>query len=102
MSNRWAPKGAKVSDYTQGPWRVEITSPRTIGEEVSNTGPATARLIVSAPLEHCYADARLIAAAPEMAQLLQRLLNEAIVTAGDPVWNEARTLLARIQGEETP
>jgi hypothetical protein len=88
-----------MDKHTPGPWHVKVTEYGYIGHSLSDGSPLTWD-------RHAEANARLIAAAPEMANVLadcDRLL--AALVKGDmphgsvilQVRKDARALLARIE-----
>lgn len=87
-----------MTGWTKGPWKA--------AQAVQNNGPdywAVTKGAWGAPTiakVFTEPDARLIAAAPEMAELLSALIDTAL---GYEQWDikadEARALLARIKGE---
>jgi len=66
-----------MSAHTQGPWAVRDipTGQRYIGPSQDGGAPSVALVLsrVNVPDERLAADARLIAAAPELLEALQRL-----------------------------
>ena len=66
-----------MSKHTQGPWAVRDipTGQRYIGPSQDGGAPSVALVLsrVNVPDERLAADARLIAAAPELMEALQRL-----------------------------
>jgi hypothetical protein len=83
-----------MSEYTPGPWALELWSGYAIVRSV-NGGPSLFFESQSHP--GAIEDARLIAAAPELLDALQRL-----VDAVDPEskgWNEAVAVIAKATGE---
>ena len=66
-----------MSKHTQGPWAVRgiPTGQRYIGPSQDGGAPSVALVLsrVNVPDERLAADARLIAAAPELLEALQRL-----------------------------
>jgi hypothetical protein len=88
-----------MGDWTPGPWTIEGEDAVYAGE----TAVAAYRYCYpegAVPLEE--ADARLIAAAPEMAELLEELNKEwswddEVLAPQSPVVPKARALLARIE-----
>ncbi len=96
--------GRMTEPWTPGPWQVDTELDEvwgkpttvTLGVQVGSTSFwTTPELADLNP-----ADARLIAAAPEMAELLERL-NEGSYSDRLQVLNEAEALLSRIRGEAT-
>lgn len=98
---------AKMEDHpmtwTKGPWRLQYMNGRGYGGCIYAI-ETDAGTVAGTETE---ANARLIAAAPEMADLIVELsasLRKAFPGGDTPdhaerVWTKARTLLARIQGE---
>ena len=97
---------------TKGPWIVHPTIQRVgthnVGLDVGPSGVAVAIVIGEfdkfLPGDECEANARLIAAAPEMLELVRVLVNFT-VNAVDPqdfaeIRNTAQALIAHIEGEE--
>jgi transaldolase len=81
---------------TAGPWFV-------IGREICSEADGRHSCVSRAHLS--YADARLIAQAPEMAALLDKMLGWWVPVEGDKtplaeMFREARTILRRVRGEE--
>ena len=94
--------------WTPGPWRVfENRHPTTQGEPwgvveskahpAGGAGQLPAGLKVTWTGAQGRANARLISAAPEMAELLESV--EQRLWSGEPRAVEIRTLLKRIRGE---
>ena len=100
---------AAKTAHTLGPWRIlrhnrseYIESPSSIICSIwAGGGPRRDRV---APVAELYANARLIAAAPEMADLLRRLDRYVADNEADndesSLAREIRDLLARIDGQE--
>ena len=80
--------------WTPGPWEIEETGMEVWG---TNTAVGPALIVASYAPE---ADARLIAAAPEMAKFLAMLEREPFASA-PTTRDEACALLARIRGDVT-
>lgn len=90
----------KHMTHTPGPWRRYVT-PYQGQVQIRD---ADDEIIIAAVPEkgnkvQCSADARLIAAAPELLVMLQRYVNRADSTGEMEEIEEARALLARIDGE---
>ena len=98
-----------MSNFTQEPWKLLPPAfphaPYTIQTTVHETGPGcwACETIASVDSE---ANGRLIAAAPEMYELLQTIYDEAPILVGNSelddfvaAIHEIRNLLARIDGE---
>lgn len=89
-----------MSAYTPGPWYAAPTTPENIAI-ITIEGQ-----LICDPCPMSRADARLIAAAPELACLLSRLAgfaahhasDSALAAGGRDLVADARALLARIEG----
>lgn len=94
-----------TTKYTPGPWRVTSAG----FDEGTEVNEATYVVAADPHMELSLANARLIAAAPELVEALRRLLDarDKDVTTGrlqfssDPeAANTARAILAKIDGEQ--
>lgn len=95
-------------NYTPGPWEViEVKGSYKIpfvvaaGEKRVATCTGDQLNPEGTSIGEARANARLIAAAPELVEALEGFLNPANfrLTHGDSVFENARALLARIKGE---
>lgn len=77
--------------WTPGPWEYR-------DEEWSLVGP-TGQVVIAPDGDMSNADRRLIAAAPEMAALLDELTTVAKAAAPPDWWDRTNRLLSRIRGE---
>ena len=95
-------KGGCMSKPTPGPWVVDTESPpRVLACDSRQTIVAVVQGARSNP--GAMADARLIAAAPDLLHALKELL--AVLHEGDPVWQAAdahcklaRAVIAKAEG----
>ena len=94
-----------MSAYTPGPWHVQPAAHDGGGLFIK---PIPGQIIAEVdPSPTAAADARLIAAAPELARLLSRLAgfaahhasDSAMAAGGRDLVAEARALLARVDGD---
>lgn len=92
--------------WTPGPWTWgpardlrEDESPTAIGMRVDGDGYVIADVTRQPPYEQELANARLIAAAPEMAELLDEMRVLLEMEGESYTTERARALLSRIRGE---
>ena len=85
----------RPAEPTPGPWRVDPNRPTRV---LSIDKIPVAAVSGWAPALEGWANARLIAAAPEMRDLLERIDGPSIAD-GMKAMAEARALMARIKGE---
>ncbi len=97
MTQTKQPKaGSKSSSHTPGPW--EVRKVKDVTEVVGYLLPNAPQLIFD-PCRMDEANARLIAAAPEMYELLSHITNhDPLLPCGFCI-NEARRIKAEIDGE---
>lgn len=89
-----------TSNHTPGPWVAEpmIGTPDVIW--IGNSDGYVAQITREDGIERCdWADARLIAEAPAMLAALRNLLPLWSSGIDEPWVNDARAILARIDGE---
>lgn len=90
--------GGKVGGYTPGPWRVGDAGVTVFGPP--NGNPAPKRIADMAKTPEYKANARLIAAAPELLEALEALLADKYLA--DPInadrMAQARAALANARG----
>ena len=92
MSNPWTP----------GPWRIEAASAGSKWPIIQGANWSGEVAIVYNDGETSEgANARLIAAAPKMADWIASALRMVDGDGAPPDWDEARAILARIRGETT-
>lgn len=92
--------------WTPGPWAIKTNAKgerwkqdKRNGGEYLEVGSST---VWVADVRQSSANARLIAAAPEMAEMLRRLLEPGRDIRRFPdAYRDGRALLARIEGDET-
>jgi hypothetical protein len=93
-----------MSAHTPGPWRIHEnpTGGASVETESVSIADVKARGGVPFPTqEHCLANARLIAAAPDLLDALNELLGFACTTPGAPAHSsmeKARTALKKARG----
>lgn len=83
------------SKHTPGPWRRQVIAPNfdRIAIQTANGKHAIATVWVSK------ADARLIAAAPDMLETLQEAVNKGYMWDNDPeLWAKASAAIAKAKG----
>lgn len=91
-----------MSKYTPGPWKV-LRGPDAIRPAVTAVDPETGRVMFVCKLA-TLADARLIAAAPELLEALKELVNTREQHAGrvepgsDGRYARARAAIAKAEG----
>ena len=96
-----------MSAHTPGPWHYEYTR---IGHTVRKSPLAMRAIAVINESENPDADARLIAAAPDLLEALQSLLSEYVAGADSGDWGnwnaddqlqviQARSAIAKATGE---
>ena len=96
-----------MSKHTQGPWAVRDipTGQRYIGPSQDGGAPSVALVLsrVNVPDERLAADARLIAAAPELLEALRNLVEEQDANEGHATaatYDKARAAIAKATGEQ--
>lgn len=95
-----------MSAYTPAPWRLDGTATTDSLDVISSRARVALLDCEAMTPEMVEANARLIAAAPELARLLSRLAgfaahhasDSAMAAGGRDLVAEARALLARIEG----
>lgn len=95
--------------HTHGPWAISTRTAEiaNVGQYTGNPDDATMEVVtVRAGMnEIAYvpsadeANARLIAAAPELLQLVQRFTTAGLITTYQETCRDALAVLARVQGE---
>lgn len=92
--------------HTPGPWQVSGIRERMAGEQWLTVGPDNYKIAYviysdKTPADHVqsHADARLIAAAPDMLAALEDI---AITDEADWMRERARTAIAKATGEQKP
>ena len=90
-----------MSEHTKGPWVAhEYGSPKG---SFYVRGPNNERVVNGPSLTNEF-NARLIAAAPDLLEALQRLVNCYSVSSSresrDSCWNQARAAIAKATGEQ--
>jgi hypothetical protein len=83
-----------MSKHTKGPWHVFKDS-SIYSKHADYT---LAEIVAGMTDEECDANARLIAAAPELLEALQRLCADELHT--QEKWNNARAAIAKATGEQ--
>ena len=85
-----------MSDYTPGPWRYEEFGPNVIIKATKNPMLSVVHSLYQESREQTEANARLIAAAPELLEALEIALD----CAGDAWWAEkAEAAIEKAKGE---
>ena len=87
----------KHATHTPGPWHVRL------GEDYYHVhGEVQVALVENSPVEPPRGNARLIASAPEMYQLLRKISNSDLgdVETAIQITLDARELLAKVDGGE--
>ena len=92
-----------MSKHTQGPWAVRgiPTGQRYIGPSQDGGAPSVALVLsrVNVPDERLAADARLIAAAPELLEALEAVLDD--IGNNGRACKQARAAIARAKGVQS-
>lgn len=89
-----------MSKHTPGPWRlIDVSEPDYIKEVLSDDGRCIAEVIESDKPETVWANARLIAAAPELLEVLEKV--QAWMNGGndDELAYEIDLALTKAKGE---
>ena len=89
-----------MSSHTPGPWKIWVDNEVRV-RTVSTRPKNITKVFNYGDQDTTFANARLIAAAPEMYEMLSKLLKfegYAFNECEALVWKDARALLARIKG----
>lgn len=95
-----------MSNHTPGPWRVPITMPTDVVDSAENRWIANCRPSVNgAPLEQQEANARLIAAAPDLLEALEWIVQPDIPIGSNAEFQHraievARAAIAKAKGPQ--
>ena len=96
-----------MTEHTPGPWRVgNRYTPTGVftadGELVANTHGAQRNFQREEQIQEQNANARLIAAAPELLEVLQEILDATAYDHGGPVslYKKAEKIIAKAKGEK--
>ena len=92
-----------MSEYTPGPWTVEEYGEDDCPALVIHKDTESRVCFMATPGSHgdpakIEADARLIAAAPDLLEALRDLVSEWDDGLDDPFWNAARAAIAKATG----
>ena len=98
-----------MTQHTPGPWIVKAQTalgrycvqPQQPREGCTNIPPVAFTSHLSVPYDEEQANARLIAAAPEMLHFLKMFADETETSKSLKEMEYARALLAKIEGENT-
>ena len=86
-----------MSEHTQGPWEINVD-----GDPYVQWGGSTYQYVVWAPDEdyrNRKADARLIAAAPDMYEFIRQINREVGIVGNESLFYATNALIAKVRGE---
>ena len=90
-----------MSGHTPGPWRSERTPASAYFDWTVMAASGKGRTMqIGIDTDNTEADARLIAAAPDLLQALQSALERPLRVEGDTWWTEVRAAVAKATGEQ--
>jgi hypothetical protein len=92
-----------TTKYTPGPWDIRFVDDLDFMADITANKQPICAVYAEGLSPEATANARLIAAAPELVEALRGLMTLEIIATNSDEWeriNNARALLARIDGEQ--